>query len=108
MQIDSTRPLHRLVPLTKNQFAIIDEEDDPWIGQYKWFCSAYGYAVRGADKGGRRTILYMHRVILGTSPGIQVDHINGNRLDNRRCNLREVTSAQNKYNMRRRGGSSRY
>lgn len=50
----------------------------------------------------------MHREIMGLSIGDQreVDHINGNRLDNRRCNLRLATHEQNMHNARRRKDNS--
>ena len=43
----------------------------------------------------------MHRLITGAESGMEVDHINGNRLDNRRCNLRVCTHAQNMMNHRK-------
>ncbi len=57
------------------------------------FLNIGGYAVvwSRADK---KTVL-LHRLILGVPAGQQLDHINGNRLDNRRTNLRIATQAQN-------------
>lgn len=46
----------------------------------------------------------MHRLIIGAKTGEIVDHINGDGLDNRRCNLRVVTHSQNMQN--RRGAAS--
>ncbi len=50
----------------------------------------------------------MHRLIMNPPKGMEVDHINGNRLDNRRENLRIVTSQQNKMNSGTRKHSSIY
>jgi hypothetical protein len=57
-----------------------------------------------------RRNVYLHHFIIGDPPpGMVVDHINGDRLDNRRANLRFCTLAQNKQNSRPyRGGTSRY
>jgi hypothetical protein len=59
-----------------------------------------GYARRNAQVEGKKTTVLMHREILGLVPGdgLQVDHINGNRLDNCRENLRICTHAQNHQN----------
>ena len=40
----------------------------------------------------------MHRVIIECPPGKQIDHINNNKLDNRKCNLRAVTNQENQFN----------
>ena len=51
----------------------------------------------------------MHRLILDAPHHLDVDHVNGNGLDNRRCNIRLCTRAQNQVNaQKRRGCSSQY
>lgn len=54
------------------------------------------------DIGGRhnKEHVFMHRFIMMAPEGLEVDHINGNRLDNRECNLRIVTPSKNQYNRR--------
>lgn len=67
----------------------------------KWYVDqSNGYArytckVRGKNK-------YIHHLVLGKKPGWQIDHINQDKLDNRRCNLRYVKPQQNIWNIRRR------
>lgn len=84
------------IPLSQGKFAIVDDEDFDWLMQCKWTYDAKGYAYRKVKK----VTLFMHRAILNASGPVIVDHINGNGLDNRRCNLRIVTVAQNVYNQR--------
>lgn len=81
------------IKLTQGKFAIVDDRDYEWLNQWEWYYSSKGYAVRGYPKR-----VLMHRVILNTPDGLETDHINLNRLDNRRSNLRSVTSSQNNIN----------
>lgn len=76
-----------------NTFALIDDQDFEWLNQFKWHQDkgyAYGY-VDGKH-------IYMHSLILNTPKGMFSDHINRNRLDNRRENLRIVSHAKNNQN----------
>jgi hypothetical protein len=84
------------IPLTMGKVAIVDDEDYEWLMQWKWYCTTRGYATRGWD-GGAVHIL-MHREIAKTPDGMETDHINHNRLDNRKSNLRNCTPTQNKMN----------
>jgi hypothetical protein len=81
--------------------ALVDQPDYIDLSRHCWCCTSEGYAAR-YHKG---IYVRMHRVIMGLSPGdgVQVDHINGNRLDNRRANLRVCTHAINNRNQKRTG-----
>lgn len=103
----------RFIPLTKGMQALVDEDDfDMLMRVGRWSYSASGYAVHYyTDDQGRSKTLYLHRVIMAHAlrkapPGIQVDHINFSRLDNRRVNLRLATRSQNQAHKRRRQDSS--
>lgn len=92
----------REIPLTQGKFAIVDDADYPILSQYKW-CINGGYAARGYHHNGKLHIEKMHHRILGHAPpGFIVDHINGNRFDNRRVNLRFITQQQNTFNSARK------
>lgn len=82
------------VKLTQNKYAIVDELDYEELMKYKWRYHNEGYAING-----RNTL--MHRLILKTPKGLDTDHINHNRLDNRRSNIRVCTRKENLQDMRR-------
>ena len=82
----------REIPLAKGKAAIVDDADYERLGIHHWSCSKAGYAMRGFRENGKMVYLKMHHAILGKPPrGFVVDHINGNRLDNRRSRSTEVT-----------------
>lgn len=90
----------KTIKLTQNKFAFVDDKDFDWLNQWKWCYiktkQGLGYVRTHehiTNKG-----LFMHRVIMGNPINKQIDHINGNRLDNRRCNLRICTRSQNNMN----------
>lgn len=94
------------IPLSNGKYALVDDEDYPALSQYKWYFHHEGYAVRSFRKGTRIKQISMHRFLTNPPKGRQVDHINGNRLDNRRTNLRICTSKENGRNRTKRLGSS--
>lgn len=101
-----------LVPLWKRDgsvhaYAIVDAADAEWVSQRRWvYCRGYAQHRSGGRKSGRSTSL--HREILGLTPGdgMEGDHINRDRLDNRRANLRAIPKAGNRHNVPGNGGSS--
>ncbi len=99
----------KYIELTKGKRAIVDKEDYEFLNQWKWRFST-GYAIRTDYGGGvyKKTIL-MHRLINNTPAHLETDHINLNRLDNRRSNLRSCDKRQNQGNLKPQlGGTSRY
>ena len=93
------------IPLTKSKFAIVDGQNFEWLNQWKWYAHFTGnhwYAARREKK--TKKFFYMHRQILGLQFGNkqQVDHVNGDGLDNRLCNLRICSQLQNNHNSKRR------
>lgn len=84
-------------------YALIDDDDLDLVKPYRWRLHPRGYAVASAQT-------LMHRLLLGLHPGdgLEGDHINHNKLDNRRANIRVVTRAQNAQNHPGFGGSSPY
>lgn len=102
----------RHIPLSNGGYALVDDCDyDNLIG-YTWRRSRYGYAIRTVNywRDGKRhtTTVMMHRQVLQVSSDTEVDHENGNRIDNQRYNLREATKAQNQHNQHSRRGISHY
>ncbi len=96
------------IPLTQNAYAIVDTEILRQLILYRWELSEYKKFRYARRHVGSKTI-YMHRVIMNAPYGMQVDHINGNGLDNRRVNLRICNASQNQQNQRiRRCTSSRF
>lgn len=79
-------------------FAMVDAEDLAEVSQSRWSFFAKKYVGRKAPRG-NGTIL-LHRQLLGLSPGdgFAGDHRNGDKLDNRRANLRVTTAAGNSQN----------
>lgn len=91
------------IPLTQGKVALVDVEDYERINKYKWHYNS-GYAVRqirvepSDGYKNRQKKLFMHRVILNIKVSYkyeEIDHINGNSIDNRKENLRAVEHKQN-------------
>ena len=89
----------REIPLTRGFVAIVDEENFARLAAHKWHFHHCGYARRtvhlGYGRGAPTAHVFMHRDVISAQPGQIVDHINGNKLDNRRDNLRLTDRAGN-------------
>jgi hypothetical protein len=88
----------KIIPLRgkngEGKFALVSDEDYAILSSYKWHIHPGGYVVRSASD----SKVYMHRQITNAPNGVEVDHVNHDRLDNQRHNLRLATSSQNHIN----------
>lgn len=96
--------------VTTHGTIIVDDEDFALVSRYRWTVSrrthGVGYAYAHSHReNGKAVRVAMHRLLLGARAGEWVDHVNGNGLDNRRCNIRICTPSQNAMNRRPLRGS---
>ena len=86
------------ISLTKGYTAIIDTTDVHLVDRWHWcamVCPRAIYARRSQEIDGKAPTALLHRVIVAAPYGLDVDHISGDGLDNRRANLRLATRSQN-------------
>lgn len=85
----------------KGLCAVVDDEDFDTLDQYTWHLANNGYVT--TFTGGRKNVkcVLMHRLLMNPPDGFEVDHRNGNKLDNRRDNLRHAQRGENARNLRR-------
>lgn len=86
----------------KGLYFQIDEDDYPRIKIRSWSLSVSGKNKYYLHAGINSKVVRLHRYILNAPPELEVDHINGDGLDNRKSNLRLCTSSQNNQNASRR------
>ena len=79
------------IPLTQGKVAIVDDEDYSQLMKYKWCLHGAGYAHTSTGTA----YVLMHRMVLSAAKNQRVDHINQNKLDNRKSNLRFCTHQNN-------------
>ena len=97
--------MSKLIPLTKGQFAIVDDEDYNDLNQWKWHANwnvhTQSYTAkrrRHRSEAEPSVHILMHRQILNAPEGYDVDHGNHNTLDNRRSNIHIATRSENCHN----------
>ena len=95
----------KTIKLTQNQVALVDPKLYPFLSRWKWHAAKLSgkfYAAKAVPldfKGERKRVMYMHHLVAGHPiDNLEIDHINGNGLDNRRKNLRLVSHAINQAN----------
>lgn len=97
-------PAVALIPLRNRDgvpiaYALVDAEDLPRLSQWRWSFDYRGYALRCTVVAGKQRTFRMHREVLGAHDDPRgVDHLNRNRLDNRKANLRLASSSENNRN----------
>jgi len=87
--------------LGRGFFCIIDAEDVCAVSKYGWTAKDTDPNRIYAHAHTKNTSILLHRIIMSVDKNKQVDHINGNTLDNRRANLRICTAAQNSANRKK-------
>ena len=80
--------------LSRGEYAMVDDIFYDYLNQWKWYFNGR-YAVRTPLKARGAKPIRMHRVIAKAPDDMEVDHINGNKLDNRLVNLRLCTHREN-------------
>jgi len=91
--LENTYIVKKISLVTEGLFALVDDEDFEYINKYSW------YLVRGraATFNNGKTV-YMYRLIMNPAKDMEIDHINHDKLDNRKANLRVCTRLQNTWN----------
>lgn len=75
---------------------MVDDEDYDFLNQFSWQADKYGCVSTHGNKNQKRTLI--HRLIIKVPPNLEIDHKDGNRLNNQKSNLRLASSSQNKCN----------
>lgn len=88
----------KLVPLYNGHFAKVDDEDYDKVMQYKWYKNN-GYAIASSS------LVKMHRFVMNAPDGLTVDHIDRDRLNNTKANLRVLSLAHNIHNCEKRSNT---
>lgn len=85
------------IKLKGGSITYVDDEDYEYLNQFHWL-ESYGYAKRNIMINGKLKSLLMHRVIMKPPVNLVVDHIDHNKLNNQKYNLRNCTSSENVMN----------
>lgn len=83
---------------------LVDDEDVALVNKYRWsvYRDKYPIILHRSGPHSNRLVIQLPRLLMDAPKGMEVDHINGDRLDNRRSNLRVCSHAENMRNRKRR------
>lgn len=99
----------KTIQATKGYAAIVDDEDYESLSRFSWYAhNSTGRNPRPARRTSvaeGRKVVFLYHEIMRPSPGMVIDHINGDPWDNRRCNLRECTHTENMRNRKPHRGT---
>lgn len=95
----------KTISLTQGKIAVVDDVDHERVAAFNWHAVKARntfYAARSSHHpDGRRTVVLMHRFILGLAKGEEADHVDHDGLNNCRANLRPCAKKQNLRNRRK-------
>lgn len=98
----------KTLKLTQNKVTIVDNDVYEAVSKFSWHYTKTGYAAcRMTTKPNSSKIVLLHRYILNF-PKVVIDHINGDKLDNRKSNLRAVGQSLNMFNKKTCRKTSQY
>lgn len=99
----------RILQLSGGKTALVDDDVFAWASKKCWTAQKRKHTWHAARYEGKKYV-YLHRLITGAGPGVEVDHRDGNGLNNLRSNLRKTTHAGNQHGFitLRKGKSSRF
>lgn len=86
----------RHIRVSENKFTLVDDEDFDWVQKHNWVITKAGYV--GLSNGDGSFGVLLHRAILRAKSNEIVDHKDGNKLNNQKCNIRICTKSQNQMN----------
>jgi hypothetical protein len=92
------------IPVGHGEHVLVDDDDVDKALTFSWALNDKGYAVATYRESGKKRHVRLHRLVLDFPRGMQVDHVDGNRRDNRKRNLRVASHGEN---LRNRGGHKR-
>ena len=98
---------HKAITTKQGQEIIVDREDYDFLNQWSWKVNNSGYAyrtIRAKEDGKKWKTILMHRLICCAEKNEEIDHINRNKLDNRKSNLRIVAHWENSHNRSKGNG----
>lgn len=95
----------KLIELTRGKTTLVDDDVYEWASKFKWSASKNRhtfYAVRSVTTHGKRRAIYLHREIVKPMGNEQVDHLDGDGLNNLRVNLRPCSQTENQRAFKRK------
>lgn len=92
--------MKKYLKLNKNASTLVDQDTYDKYGHLTWFLSDTGYAMASTYNPETKKVgkIRLHRLVMDNPKSKMIDHINGDKLDNRKANLRVCTNADNMRN----------